>query len=131
MDVGSGRFREVRLGRTAQRDVVAILRKSRLSFGPMAARRYETLIGQALHDIGVDPERPGSNAHPDILVAGARIYHLLSSRDNVAGRVVREPRHFVLYRRTGEDNIEVGRVLHDAMDLTKHLPKEYRRVCLG
>ena len=38
---------------------------------------------------------------------------------------VKEPRHFLLYRRRGKV-IEVMRILHDARDLERHLPEEYR-----
>jgi plasmid stabilization system protein ParE len=55
----SRRF-EVRLTRTAQRDIKAILNWSRKEFGEAAAERYQALIKQALNDIGADPERPGS-----------------------------------------------------------------------
>jgi hypothetical protein len=39
------------------------------------------LLKQALMDIGADPERPGSKERPDILVRGARTYHLEFSRN--------------------------------------------------
>lgn len=48
---------EVRLTRTAQRDIKAILNWSRKEFGEAAAVRYNALIKQALRDIAADPER--------------------------------------------------------------------------
>src|ERR1035441_1983782 len=33
-------------------------------------------IKQALRDIGADPERPGSTERPELLIEGARTYHL-------------------------------------------------------
>ena len=66
---------EVRLTRTA-RDVKAILNWSRREFGETAAARYKALIKQALRDIGADPERPGSTERPEIMIEGARTYHL-------------------------------------------------------
>jgi hypothetical protein len=74
-----------------------------------------------------DPERPGSMERPDLMIPGARIYHLVFSRNRVKGRTVKEPRHVLLYRRREDDAIEVARVVHDARDLARHLPKEYRR----
>ncbi|MGZ3383204.1 MAG: hypothetical protein ACXVBB_23545 [Isosphaeraceae bacterium] len=62
------------------------------------------------------------------IAAAARTYHLRNSRDRVKksiGRVQR-PRHFLLYRTTDDGKVEIGRVLHDGMDLTRHLPVEYR-----
>jgi plasmid stabilization system protein ParE len=40
---------------------------------------------------------------------------------------VKEPRHFLLYRRREDGVIEVARILHDGRDLQRHLPEEYRR----
>ena len=93
-----------------------------------AAERYKALIKQALRDIGAHPERPGSKEGPEILVEGARTYHLEFSRGRVKGPVVKAPRHFLLYyRRRAERVIEVGRLCHDARDLVRHVPEEYRR----
>jgi len=122
----SGRL-EVRLARTAQRDVKAILNWSRREFGEAAAARYKALIKQALRDIAADPERPGSTERPEVLIEGARTYHLWYSRGRVKGQGVRAPRHFLLYRRREERVIEVGRVLHDARDLAGHVPAGYGR----
>jgi toxin ParE1/3/4 len=118
---------EVRLTRTAQRDIKAILNWSRKEFGEAAAARYKALIKQALRDIGADPERPGSTERSEILIEGARTYHLWYSRGRVKGQGVKAPRHFLLYRRREERVIEVGRVCHDARDLARHVPEEYRR----
>jgi toxin ParE1/3/4 len=38
---------------------------------------------------------------------------------------IRQPRHFLLYRVAG-NVVEIGRVLHDSMELDLHLPEEYR-----
>ena len=118
---------EVRITHTAQRDIKAILNWSRKEFGEAAAERYQALIKQALRDIGADPERPGSRERPEILIEGARTYHLELSWGRVKGQSVKAPRHFLLYRRRGERVIEVGRVCHDARDLARHVPKAYRR----
>ena len=39
---------------------------------------------------------------------------------------VRHPRHFLIYRVDDKNGIEIGRVLHDSMDLLSNLPDEYR-----
>lgn len=121
-----GRF-EVRITAAAQRDIKAILSRSRREFGERAAERYRALIKQALLDLANDPQRPGSSARPEILIDGARTYHLAFSRRRVAGDSVRDPRHFLLYRSPQEGVIEVGRVLHDSRDLSRHLPATYGR----
>jgi toxin ParE1/3/4 len=97
-------------------------------FGERAALRYDTLIKQALKDIGADPERPGSKERPEIMVRGARTYHLECSRNRVSGSKVKEPRHFLLYRRRDDGVIEVARILHDGRDHQRHLPEGYRLV---
>jgi hypothetical protein len=74
-----------------------------------------------LVDIETDHERPGSKERPELMVEGARTYQLSLSRTKVSGAKVKEPTHFLLYRRRGEV-IEVARDLHDA----RHLPPDYR-----
>jgi toxin ParE1/3/4 len=39
---------------------------------------------------------------------------------------VKHPRHFLLYRIRADGQVEIGRVLHDSMDLEPHLREEYR-----
>ena len=111
----------------ARRDIGAILEWSEREFGKKAAVRYEALLVQALRDLCADPERPGSMERPEILADGVRSYHLEFSRARVKGQTVKSPRHFLLYRRRDDHVIEVGRVIHDARDLTSQLPEEYRR----
>jgi toxin ParE1/3/4 len=118
---------EVRVSQEARRDIRAILNWSEREFGKTAAVRYETLLTQALRDIGDDPERPGSRERPEIMIEGARTYHLEFSRGGKKGQGVKAPRHFLLYRRRDKRVIEVGRVIHDSRDLTRHLPQGYRR----
>jgi plasmid stabilization system protein ParE len=38
---------------------------------------------------------------------------------------VRQPRHFLLYRTCDDGRVEIGRVLHERMDLAQHLPEGY------
>ena len=51
--------------------------------------RPKALIKQALRDIGADPERPGSTEGAEILIEGARTYHLEFSRGRVKGQGVK------------------------------------------
>jgi toxin ParE1/3/4 len=114
------------LAPAAIRDVREIRRWSEEKFGKAAARRYEALLIQALRDIEADPERHGSKERPDVMIRGARIYHLAFSRDRVPGQKVQTPRHFLVYRCRDNGIFEVARILHDARDLTRHLPGAYR-----
>jgi toxin ParE1/3/4 len=65
------------------------------------------------------------------MIEGARTYHIQFSRSRVSGPSVKEPRHFLLYRRREERVIEVGRIIHDSRDLARHLPGVYRRIDTG
>ena len=112
----------LRLSLAAETDIVDILACSQSRFGEAARRRYEQLIVVALSDIASDPLRPGSTARPE-LGAGVRSWHLRGSRLRVAasGTVVARPRHFIIYRQTDPDLVAVSRLLHDAMELRRHL----------
>ncbi len=110
-----------RLSHSAQADVIDILAWTNDHFGEAARRRYENLIVAALRDVATQPERPGSIARPE-LGAGVRSWHLRLSRHHAgaAAELVRRPRHFLVYR--FELNLlVVGGVLHDAMELARHL----------
>ncbi len=117
----------LRLAPAARHDVRDVLRWSEQKFGKAAAGRYRALIKQAVRDIGTDPERPGSKERPEIMIEGARTYYLEFSRSRVSGPGVKEPRHFLLYRRREDGVIEIARILHDGRDLQRNLPEGYRR----
>lgn len=110
----------------AERDIESILALSQEQFGEQGRLRYEALLVRAMLDVGERPERAGSQARPEI-GAAVRTYHFYYSRENVptaTGRV-RRPRHFLLYRIGPDGVVEIGRVLHDRMDLARHLPPRF------
>jgi toxin ParE1/3/4 len=111
-----------RLSDAAQADIIDILAWSQEQFGEAARLRYESLIVTALRDVATQPNRPGSVERPE-LGAGVRSWHLGLSRYRARGGVVRRPRHFLIYRVESE-LLVVGRVLHDAMELARHLDPE-------
>jgi toxin ParE1/3/4 len=115
------------LAPAAKNDMEQILAWTQEQFGERARLRYEALLVRAIWDVVEDPKQPGSHTRTEI-AAGARTYHLRHSRDRVTGppgRVSR-PRHFLLYRTMPDGRVEIGRVLHDTMDLDRHLPDDYR-----
>jgi len=116
-----------RLSPQAERDIDAILEWTHETFGERARLRYEALLTRAIMDVAEAPERMGSHDRPAI-AAAARTYHLRFSRDRVKKSVgkVQRPRHFLLYRTLDDGRVEIGRVLHDGMDLERHLPEEFR-----
>lgn len=113
-----------RLSDAAQLDVVDILAWTHEQFGEAARLRYESLIVAALRDVATQPDRPGSIARPE-LGAGVRSWHLRLSRGHgsSSAETVRRPRHFLVYR-VEPTRLVVGRVLHDAMELARHLDPE-------
>jgi toxin ParE1/3/4 len=114
------------LAPAAEEDIVRILAWSHEHFGEQARLRYEALLTQTIVDIAEDPERVGSVPREG-LAAGARTYHLWHSRQRIAKSVgmVGTPRHFLLLRITDEVQVEIGRVLHDSMDLASNLAEVY------
>ncbi len=113
-----------RLSDAAQADVINILAWTHEQFGEAARLRYQSLIVAALRDVATQPDRPGSIARPE-LGARVRSWHLRLSRDHVAtdAEMVRRPRHFLVYRPESA-LLVVGRVLHDAMELARHLDSD-------
>jgi toxin ParE1/3/4 len=118
-------MRQYRLSAAAESDLIEILAWTQEQLGDLARTRYEALLVAALRDIALQPDRPGSIERPE-LGAGVRSWHLRLSRSRgrrtEAGKVV-HPRHFLIYR-TEPDLVLVGRVLHDAMELNRHLDPE-------
>jgi toxin ParE1/3/4 len=108
----------------ARSDIVTILAWTEESFGPQTATRYAKLIETAIEDIAADPERVGSVARVE-LAPDYRTYHLFHSRKRAGtrGKRIRKPRHLLLYRVRGAGVVEIGRVLHDSMDLQRHVPE--------
>ncbi len=110
-----------RLSQAAQGDVLSILAWTHEQFGEIARLRYESLFVAALRDVASQSDKPGSLARPE-LGAGVRSWRLRPSRDHVKPgvEVVRRPRHFLAYR-SEPALVVVGRVLHDAMELARHV----------
>ena len=115
-----------RLSASAEADILAILAYTEEKFGTIARSRYQTLLIAGLRDIAADPNRRGSASRPE-LGHDVRTYHLRHSKEHsrsIQGAVAR-PRHLILYRVNRDDLIEVGRVLHDAMEIARHLPQQF------
>lgn len=111
-----------RLSEAAQGDVLNILAWTHEQFGEAARPRCERLIVAALRDVARQPDRLGSLARPE-LGAGVRSWHLRLSRGHVESGpevVVHRLRHFLIYR-SEPALVVIGRVLHDAMELARHM----------
>ena len=106
----------VRLTAAAEADFEEILRWTADQFGEAQARIYAETISAALNDLAAGPTGVGTRKRDDIL-KGIFTLHV--------ARKGRNGRHFVMFRvgRAPDGKlIEVLRLLHDAMDLQRHLP---------
>jgi toxin ParE1/3/4 len=110
---------DYRLTRTARADIVSILAWSHEQFGAQARKRYETLIVTAIRDAASCRDDGGPTPRPE-LGEGVFTWHLARSRGHAPAGRVHRPRHFLVCRRDG-DTLVIGRVLHDAMDLRRHI----------
>lgn len=92
------------------------------NFGIAAAHRYRVLMEVALMAIYENPELPGSK-RIEGFGGKVRAYHIRHSRKkaSVEGLIVKNPRHFIVYRTTDTGSIELLRVLHDVMDFASNL----------
>jgi toxin ParE1/3/4 len=95
--------------------------RSAAGFGISARRRYEALVEAALADLQTEPIRLGSLDRAELGV-GVRTYHLRNSRARAKTKdgVVRNPRHLIAYE-FDQTRVLILRVLHDAMDLARHV----------
>jgi len=113
--VGARSWR-VRLAATALEDYQDILQWTADQFGPDQARTYAETLSTALEDLCAGPGIVGAKARSEI---GPNLYTLHIARKGRKGR------HFVMFQvghAQGADVIDVLRILHDSMDLERHLP---------
>jgi len=96
----------------ARRDIANALHHSHGRWGPDQRRRYQALIVRALDDLRHEPMHPASRARDEIR-SGVRTLHI--ARSGQAGR------HLQVYRLDADGNVELIRLLHDAMDLRRGL----------
>nr|WP_137131454.1 type II toxin-antitoxin system RelE/ParE family toxin [Rhizobium sp. FY34] len=117
---------DVRLSHAADADIRNILFKTHEDFGYDAYLRYRRLIATALRDLALDCRRPGSVLREDI-APDVCCYHLRHSRERARTEsgIVRRPRHLILFRQFRPELIGVGRILHDAMEVSRHLPLDF------
>lgn len=106
----------VRLSAAAEADYQRILRWTVENFGSAQARVYAETLTSALKTLAAGPDIIGVKERPEI---GANIRTLHVARNGHKGR------HFILFRvgrDDGKNLIDVLRLLHDSMDLERHLP---------
>jgi toxin ParE1/3/4 len=101
----------VRLGQQAEQDYVEILKWTTKTFGEGQARTYAETMALAIEALEGGPDVLGARVRDDIQ-PGLRTLHV--ARKGRAGS------HFVVFRVAGA-GIDVLRLLHDSMDLPRHL----------
>ena len=101
-----------RLGAAAEVDFANILKWTTENFGPRQARVYRDMLVQAIGELADGPEVTGSKTRDEI-APGLRTLHV-ARRD-------RRGSHFLMYRAAPESTIEIVRILHDRMDLQRHI----------
>jgi toxin ParE1/3/4 len=104
----------IRLSGVAEQDFSTILQWTAQTFGPRQAHTYRVTLLAALAALATGPNVPGSRPRDEIL-SGLRTLH--------CARRGRRGRHFILYRTASANTIEVVRILHEAMDLPRHVPE--------
>lgn len=109
----AGRQWRVRLGTVAELDFASILRWTSEKFGAQQARTYRETLLLAIGALANGPDAAGSRKRDEI-APGLRTLHV--------GRHGRHGRHFLVYRAGNGRIIEIARILHDQMDLPRHLP---------
>ncbi|MCY4503543.1 MAG: type II toxin-antitoxin system RelE/ParE family toxin [Alphaproteobacteria bacterium] len=113
MTIGETPWR-VRLAALAANDFHNIVRWTSERFGTIQARLYAETLMAALQTLESGPDVPGSRRRDEI-ASGLMTLHVARGR--------RRGRHLVLYRVGGSavsPEIEVLRLLHDSMDLSRH-----------
>lgn len=105
----------VRLSPSSQRDLAGILQYTAENFGSRQEGIYRKTVTMALTALRAGPDLRDS-VRRDEIAAGHWSLHI--------ARKGRRGRHLILYREGPARTIEVVRILHDAMDLARHLPPQ-------
>jgi toxin ParE1/3/4 len=103
----------VRLGAAAEVDFANIIKWTAETFGARQSRVYRDTLVQAIVELTDGPDAAGSKSRDDIM-AGLRTLHI--------ARRGRRGRHFLMYRAVPNSMIEIVRILHERMDLPRHVP---------
>jgi toxin ParE1/3/4 len=103
----------VRLGAAAELDFANILKWTTENFGTRQSRVYRNTLVRAIGELADGPDVVGSKVRDEIM-PGLRTLHI--------ARHGRRGSHFLMYRVAPKRTIEIVRILHDRMDLQRHIP---------
>lgn len=106
----------LRFSKLFVRDVEEVLAHTATRFGPHKLEQYKAALRDALVTLAADEKAMGSRDRKEV-GPGVRTLHL--------SRSGHKTRHLVLYQIRGDGVIRLGRLLHDSMELSNHLPPEF------
>ena len=109
----AGRTWRVRLGAAAELDFANILKWTTENFGARQSRVYRDVLVRTIGELADGPDAAGSKARDEVM-PGLRTLHV--------ARRGRRGSHFLMYRVASNSTIEIVRILHDRMDLQRHVP---------
>ncbi len=99
----------------AKKDFARILKYTKDSFGERQAAVYKAALLKTIAILAAGLDAPGSSARED-LGSGLRTVHV--ARDE------RRAPHLLVYRASSGETIEILRILHERMDLPRHVSGE-------
>ena len=105
----------VRLSQAAEADFSAIVAWTATHFSNVQAQKYAEVLTQSIAALHEGPDVLGAKTRDDI-GHGLKSLHV--------ARMGHKGSHFVVFREGTENTIDVLRVLHESMDLARHLPPE-------
>jgi len=114
-DIASDGPWDVILTESAEADFQAILQWTMEQFGEAQVRAYSETLSAAIEALVEGPQLVGARPRDDI-AKGIHVLHV--------ARNGRHGRHFLIFQASSSSlrrRIDVLRVLHDAMDLSRHL----------
>lgn len=97
----------IRLTELADADLISIYVYTFNRYGESQAVKYTNALKEAFNKIAANPNRIGTVDRSEVRL-GYRSYH--------------QQRHLIFYRVVDND-VEIVRLLHDSMDITKHFPE--------
>ena len=105
----------VRLSQAAEDDFLAIVAWTATHFGNVQAQKYAEVLTLSITALHKGPDVIGAKTL-DNIGQGLKSLHV--------ARMGRKGSHFVVFRAATENIIDVLRMLHESMDLARHLPSE-------
>ena len=108
----------LRLAAQAELDFSEIVAWTAENFGEIQADTYAQTLTLAIEALYDGPELLGAKVRDDV-EPGIRTLHV--------ARHGRSGRHFVMFREAQNQHIDVLRLLHDSMDLARHIPAKNDR----